>query len=499
MSSLVNNQRLSGSWFFLVLALAFCGLYLFNISGWLIHDDEGTDLYEAWQLQLGHVPGVDFVAEQQPLFLSIGKTGMNLFDNDVLALRTIAALQVLGGAFFLGFVIYQIWQQYAAAIATGVILTSGLVFEQARLYRPDPMMFGWELFGLGFVLLAVRSGKRPYWFAAGFAYAIAILMKPFGIFPVVGLFFFFIFLFFTQKDRWKQIFLDGVIFSLPFLLVTLGISALLYRGSGFYYQEAFSYHLEMGQQQIFINRLINIGDRYILFFVINAVAAFILPLAFLNRRSKLGTVPMPYKALLLTQLLVPFTFIIISRPLHVRYFMFLVPTIAIFLAIEFEMMFGKILHQKAAAAGYLPLIILVIIVFSALSTFPRVAERVTRTENGTLQLAQFIDEHTLLSDIVVSDYAGLNFHAKRQSIYEASIIAGGQIGSGVITGSLLIEKIESTQAKLILVHVQGGDPPPHQLTHLIDFPVFEAYLADNYEMIRIFDRGGQQIEIYERK
>ncbi|MCA9918319.1 MAG: hypothetical protein KC445_10225, partial [Anaerolineales bacterium] len=346
---------------------------------------------------------------------------------------------------------------------------------------------------------ALKSAKRAYWSAAGFAYGVAILMKPFGIFPVVGLVFFFAYLLLTQKENWKPIILDGFYFSIPFLLTTLGASALLYSKTGFYYQEAFGYHLEMGQQQIFINRLINIGDRYILFFVINAVAAFILPLVFLNRRSKLGKVAMPYKILLLTQLLVPITFAVISRPLHVRYFMFLIPTLAIFLAIELDMLFRKMASEKPDTTKFSPLIILLFIVFSALSTFPRVIERLTRKEDGTIQLAQFIDELTTPSDVVVADYAGLNFHAKRQSIYEASIIAGGQIGDGIITGALLIEKIELTQAKLVLVHVKGGDPPPHQLTHLIDFPLFEAYLADKYEMVRLFDRGEQLIEVYERK
>lgn len=484
------------SWL-LLLAVAMLGLYLFNISGWLIHDDEGTDLYEAWQLQIGHQPGVEFVAEQQPLFLQIGKFGMDLFERDVHGLRLISALQVLAGAFFLGGVLYKIWGRYVAAVAVGVTLTSGLVYEQARLYRPDPMMFGWELLGLGFVLLALNGGKRPYWAAAGFSYGVAILMKPFGIFPVVGLFFFFIYLFYTNRNHWLNIFLDGLTFALPLLIMSLGVSLLLYRSTGFYYQEAFSYHLAMGEQSLF-NRLINIGDRYLLFIVINAVSIFILPLAFLNRRAKLGETTSFYKALFLSQFLVPLTFVLFTRPLHVRYWMFLVPILAILLAIEVDKLFKKILKEKPQFS-LLPLFVFIIVLFSVLSTFPGVIDRLIRTETGTLQLAQFIAEHSNPADIVVSDYAGLNFHAKRQSIYEASIIAGGQIGSGGITGSLLIEKIEETQAELVLVHVEGGNPPPHQLTHLIDFEVFKTYLDEKYGLITTFDRGGQMIEIYERQ
>ncbi|MCP4416554.1 MAG: hypothetical protein GY805_08025 [Chloroflexi bacterium] len=493
------RNTLKNNWFLWLTLLLFCGLYLFNISGWLIHDDEGTDFYEIWQLQTGHQPGVDFVAEQQPLFLLIGKTGLNLFENEILALRTIAALQVLGGAFFLGWVVYKIWGNHVAAITVGVTLSSGLVYEQARLFRPDPMMFGWELFGLGFVLLAVLEGKRPYWGLAGICYGVAILMKPFGIFPVVGLSFFFIYQFYAQRERWSDIFANGLTFATPFLLTSLGISLLLYNHLGFYYQEAFGYHLAMGEKRSLINQLINIGDRYLLFFVINAVAAFILPLAYLNRRANQARIKPFYKALLLPQLFVPLVFVVITRPLHVRYFMFLVPTLALLLALEVNKLYGKIKMEQPQFVKYSPLLSLILIGFSIFSTFPSISQRLAQAEGDTLRLAQLIQSRTTPDEIVIADYAGLNFHAKRQSIYEASIIAGGQIGGGIVTGALLIERMEETEAKLILVHVEGGNPPPHQLTHLIDFPLFEAYLAEKYEMIEVFDRANQLIEIYERR
>ena len=361
------------------------------------------------------------------------------------------------------------------------------------------MMFAWQLFGLGMVLLAIYEGKRPYWSLAGFCYGTAILMKPFGIFPVVGLLLFFIYQFYTDRKRWVEIFADGLAFALPFLLTSLGISVLLYSNLGFYYQEAFGYHLQMGEQRILINRFIILGDRYLIFLVINAVMAFILPLAYLNRRSKQAQIEPLYKALLLTQLLVPLFFVLITRPLHLRYFMFLVPILALFLALEVNKFFYKIQEEQPKLAQYLPFFIFVMIGFSIFATFPNIPQRLTRKEGDTMRLAQLIQEETSPNDVVVADYAGLNFHAKRQSIYEASIIAGGQIDGGIVTSALLIKRMEETEAKLFLIHTEGGSIPPHQLNHLIDFPVLETYLAQKYKLIDVFDRAGQRIEIYERQ
>ncbi|MCB9008903.1 MAG: hypothetical protein H6656_16340, partial [Ardenticatenaceae bacterium] len=62
----------SNNWLLLGLTILCAGLYLANIGGWLMHDDEGTDFYEIWRLAEGEQPGIDFLAEQQPLYLLSG-------------------------------------------------------------------------------------------------------------------------------------------------------------------------------------------------------------------------------------------------------------------------------------------------------------------------------------------------------------------------------------------------------------------------------------------
>ncbi|WP_420631474.1 ArnT family glycosyltransferase [Candidatus Leptofilum sp.] len=497
---LPNKTQKDSPWFFVIIAAAFVGLYLFNISGWLIHDDEGTDLYEVWQLSIGKQPGIDFVAEQQPLFLTIGQSLLNLSEDSVTAVgyvRLASAIQVLAGAIFLGFVVKQLWDVPTAVLTLGVTLTSGLIYEQARLYRPDPMMFAWELFGLGFVLLAVKLGKRPYWAAAGVAYGIAVLTKLFGIFPVIGLVFFFLYLFIKQPQQWQEHLRNGIAFSIPFLLVSGGVSLLLYSQLGFYYQEVFNQHLSLGQEKTILDQMIITVSTYLSFILVNMVFLFILPLLIMNRRSGESNIGFPENAIVNTQLIVPLLFIFITRPIFPRYFMFLAPTLSLILALQLKGFFNKISSSNKNANPIISVLVVVTIIFGSIVTFPNIYRRLVRQENDTIALAHFIQDHTAPNDIVVSDYASLNFHAERESIYEASIIAGGRIGGGIVTGELLIKQMEETQTELVLVHVAGGTP--HQLIKLIDFELFQSYLDENFELITVFNRTEQKIEVYARK
>jgi 4-amino-4-deoxy-L-arabinose transferase-like glycosyltransferase len=481
----------------LILFALFAVLYLANIDGWLMHDDEGTDFYEVWQLQAGQRPGEDYIAEQQPLYLIIGSTLITAFDRSPLPLRLLVAVQLLLGALFLSLIVFRLWGGTVAALALALTLSSGLVYEQARLFRPDPMMLAWEMLGLAALLMAVAQGHKKWWLLAGLSYGTAVLWKPFGVFPIVGLGFYFLHWLWRQPGSWPTIFRDGLLFAGTFLLVSAGVSFVLYSQLGFYYLEPFEQHASLGQGTNLMNQITRTGWGYFAFLFVNSVFVFFVPLWFLNRPPQWHN--QPKVRLLLWQLVTPIIFVAISRPLFIRYLLYLVPVFAILLACHLELAFRKISRQEQPPLKVILPAVTFTLLFAFLTTQPRIVELLLRKESGTLALADYVAAHTQPDDKVLSDYAGINFFANRTSIYEASIIAGSQIAGEIVTGELLTRRIEENHVQMVLIHIKGGDPPAHQLVELVDYDTFRAYIEQHFELLTIFDRAGQQIEIFQRK
>ena len=489
------RQKATIYWAFLFLF--FAAIFFFNIDGWLMHDDEGTDFYEVWQLQQGQQPGVDYIAEQQPLFLISGSTIVDIWGKAPNLLRLLAAVQVLAGAFILGFIIRYIWNDRIGLLAAGLILTSGLVYEQARLFRPDPMMLAWEMIGLGCVLLAVKTRQNRYWLIGGACYGMAFLWKPFGLFPIAGLGFYFLYwLLNSHEDRLAPI-KAGLYFAVPFLIVGGGIALILYGQLGFYYGEPLSQHSALGDEVGFPALAIRMVLAYLFFFLVNAIFLFLGPLWLLNRPK--GWFQVAEHRLLFWQLISPVIFVFVTRPLHIRYFFHLTPVFAILLAYQLNFTFEKFKQARPTFGRFAPIMGVVILLASGLMTRPNIPELLLRQETGTIELANYIQANTRPDQLVVADYAGLNFFADRASIYEASIIAGAQIEGGVVTADLLIGQLEVNDVEMVIVHVEGGDPSPHQLIELAEYDKFQGFINQEYFLATTFDRAGQQLEVYRRK
>ena len=481
----------------LLLFVGFAIVYLFNTAGWLMHDDEGTDFYEVWQLQRGRQPGVDFLAEQQPLFLLVGSTIVDLAGRSPLHLRLLAAIQVLLGALALSLAVHRRWGRAVAIVTLGFTLGSGLVYEQARLFRPDPMMLAWEMAGLGAALLAAKANRPVLWALAGLCYGMAILWKLFGALPVVGLAFYFLELLWRNRTKWTKILVAGLCFALPFLLVSLGVSALLYGKLGFYYLEPFQQHVGLGGETGFLARLAKTVATYVYFFVVNAIFLFILPLWCLNSPHRWRD--RAEVRLLLWQLPSPIVFLTMTRPIYPRYLLYLTPVLAIVLGWQLQIACARISAERPTFSRWVTPIMLLAVALAIAITRPSPPQLLLRRESDTLHLAAYVATRTQPQDKVLSDYAGINFFADRDSIYEASIIAGGRIRGQVITGELLIARIEQDEVNTILIHIAGGDPPPYHLIELIDYDSFRRYVTDHFDLLTIFDRAGQKIEVYQRR
>lgn len=477
------------------LLVGFILLYAINLGGWLMDDDEGAAFYEAWQLAEQQSAGVDFIAENQPLFLLSGAQLIDFLGNNPIPLRLLSVTQLLGGAFLLGWAVYRIQGGLTAVLAIGFTLLSGLVYQNARIFRPDAMMLGWEMAGLAAVFLAVTSHRDRWWGVAGACYGTAVLWKLFGLIPVVGLIFYFLYWLYRDRPNWRIIIRAGILFSIPFLLIAALGSLILYGQTGFYYTEAFAYHAQMEQGVNFFLRAGRNLLAFLLFFWPGLLYLAIFPLWFVNRR--LSKPYPPIMPVLLTQLLTVSLFIFVTRPVHIRYFIYLVPVFAVLLAWQLNILWVQSQKDvKPRWGNYL--FMAVILGLTLLLSQPNLWGQLTRHETGTQQLADYVAAQTPPGTAVLSDYATINFLADRPSVYEASIIAGGQINSGAVTGERLIKSIEERHVQMVLIHVEGGDPFPHQLVSLYDYDAFRAYLDDHFVMSGTFERNGQIIEIFQR-
>jgi 4-amino-4-deoxy-L-arabinose transferase-like glycosyltransferase len=480
----------------LILLAAFAVAYTSNLAGWLISDDEGSDFYEVWQFQEGKTPGVDFLAEQQPLYLFIGKAVIAAAGRNPAALRFVSVVQLILGVTVLTLTLRYLFNNSVALLSALLILTCGLIVQLGRLFRPDPMMLAWEMVGLSLAMVAAQYGRRRWWAAAGAAYGIALLFKPFAVFPLVGLVFYFLYEFWRRRQEWQVVFLDGLAFAAAFLLVGGGISALLHSQTGWYYLEAFNQHVSLGQGAPLSGRLSIMLRYYGALFIVNGVFLGILPLWFVNRR-------LPWQApaairLLISQLASPLIFLGITRPVFLRYYVFMIPVLAILLAWQLATMWQKISQDYPRLHRLAPLFALMLTLFLLWTTQPKPITLITRRETDTLALAALVAQNTTAADKVLSDYAEINFHAGRPSIYEASIIAAGRIQGRIMTGQLLIERMEAEKVNLVLIHVPGGTRPPDHLYYLYDYDRFRAYLESHYRLLTTFDRAGQLIEIHQR-
>ena len=484
-------------WGLLLLVIALSGLYLANMDGWLMDDDEGAAFYEAWRLEEGERPGVDFLAEQQPLFLLAGSGAISLFGRDPGFLRALSAVQVLAGALLLSVVVFRLFGDRTAALSLGLILTSSMVFEQAHLFRPDGMMLGWEMAGLAFILIAVNGKRRRWWAVAGSCYAVAVLWKLFGVFPLVGLAIYFLDRLRREPENRIATLKDSVAFGVPFLLLGIGVSVVLYGILGFYYPEALAYHAAMERDIAIWLRTGRNLIVFLLFFWVGIVFLFFWPLWFVNRRS--AWQQREEIRLLLWQLPSLLLFSIVPRPIHVRYFLYLIPVFSLLLASQVELTLTEISKQFTAVARYKLLLVLMVVVLAALTARPDLVTLVTRHESDTVALANYVAQETQTDDVVLSDYATINFLANRPSIYEVPAIAGGQIESGAVTAAGLVDRIEESGVEMVLVHVAKGNPTPHQLVNLDDYEGFRHYLDQWFSLVTVFDRNGQLIEVYKRR
>jgi 4-amino-4-deoxy-L-arabinose transferase-like glycosyltransferase len=458
------------------------GLYFHNIGGWLINDDEGTFLYQAWRVSEGDRPYVDFFTSHNPLFLYTAGTLMGLSGRSISAIRAVSVLLTMTSAFIVFLLARRFLSVEGAWLAMLTFLLHPEVFFCGRFLYAEPFMLFFDMLGLYLFDRGWNERRSKLLAVAGLSFGIATFYKPMGLLPLVGCGLWAIIDIWRQRTNWRSLIAQGMAFLLPFvLLVGLLFLSFMHRESAFY-TSAVGVHLIQGQE---LGRMQVVGKgvvfllRYFVYYV--SLIVFALPAAWTSRRDNRRGI------LIAWQLPTALIFLFLSLDLYSRHLFYLIPSLAILFALALDPL------RRWAGRSFL----FVAVIGAVLLPWTMEDTMLTmRTEQDTASIAELIRSRIDEAAYLLSDYQELNFHAARRSTYLGAEISRGMVGSEQITGERLIEEIKKYQVEMVILDVSSETA--HQLVNLTDYERFHAYVKENFELVGRFPRSVQLLEIYVR-
>ena len=117
-------------------------------------------------------------------------------------------------------------------------------------------------------------------------------------------------------------------------------------------------------------------------------------------------------------------------------------------------------------------------------------------EHTTQTWVEYIQAHTAPDAVVMSDYPGLNFYARRRTTPLAAGISRGAASSGQIMGADLIREIQEYDVQMVLLNVAHG---AHQFVRLQDYSAFKHYLQTHFFLAERRKYDYRLLEIYARQ
>ena len=480
-------QKKQNFWF-VTIGVGVLVLLLVNINGWQLEDDEGTALYAIWRFAEGEKPYIDFASTKAPLYLLIGKYAVQLVGNDLLLLRLFSAFSIAFALGTLAWVIKPVYGSLAAFTFWCWTILTPEIYHLARLFRTDSLMLLFLFLALAALFYFTQNKHRVSLIGSGFFFGAALLCKILTIMPLLGGGLW-LALFAWQRRGWQKGLGD---------LLTFSISVIGFGGMGYILTEwlapgSISYVLgSPGEYSLPIFLRIAKGIVGWLFFLLyNPLILFaVLSLIFFTRKQ----FEKPENQFWLAQIIGSAPFFLISGPPYSRYLAYVIPSLIILLLLNIVSIKERFLKQQYAFPSFALLLIIAIPLFMG---FPS-RHLLLNSESDTQELAAWIAAHTGPDDVVVSDYAELNFHAGRRSIPKQGVISNNWARTELVTGELLKTQMEVTEARLVLLHVPGGTQAPDHMFHMVDYDEFRAYLQQKFTLVMVFDRAGQQIEVYQR-
>ena len=464
----------------LVMAL----LYLYNLGGWLINDDEGVFLYQAWRTSLGEIPYVDFYSSRLPLFTYSGSLLMRFLGPSPLGVRAVSAGLILLAGLFIFLTGRKLFCTSIGLLAMLVFLLYPTVHHSGRYHMPDNYMVFWEAMGLYFFCkgYAEEDHSRGFMVIAGLAFGLSTLYKLFGLLPLAGCLLALGWRWLKgQSSRPRTLFLGLALLS-PYLILTGGVLGYYFFAVPTFCRNVIGVNTVVGSQPSWLSIVLRGIVFYIAHFLSNS-SLLILALPAAVQVSKRGNVCQ----VLAWQIPTVLAFLLIPRELHNRHLMYLLPSLVLLFAAALRPLLGQP-RRSFLAVSLIGAVCFPWLVADSL--------RVGRIDDDTRELVTLIRSRTSPDDYILSDYGELNFYAQRPTTYWGAEISKAVALSGLTSGAQLIEEIEAYDVCMVLM--DSSPKTAHHLVSLPDYADFRRYVQQHFELIRCFPRHDQVIEVYQR-
>ncbi len=459
--------------------------YFYNLTGWRIYDDEGEYLYQVWRITEGSLPYRDFLTPQLPLFLFSGSTIMKLAGGSLVAMRTYSVLLAFGTAGFLLIIGRRFSGLLTGMLAAILFLLHSDVFRETRIFRNEPLFLFLITGGLLATSWSQESGRRTRLALAGLLFGLATLVKLFGVLPAGGIALWLTWEAWRKRVRIQTLTADLAAFLLPLATAITLVALLFIALEPKFLDYVLGHHLDQGSQLSTLEIAADKLQLFIQYFrghpVYLAIAFVSAGLALANEdRYQLWTWQVPLML----------AFLILSRQLGQRHFMFLIPAFSILaariLASSFQDRDRPILRLGALFA-------LIMIMWPWVKlNFDRAGWK----DEATGQIVDSIEELTDSDELILADDIGLAFYSKRQTTFSGAALSHGAVTSGQITGEQLITEITDKDVQLVIV--DESLLTGNHLVFLRDYPRFHRFLEANFEPQPLYRRDFQELRLWTR-
>ena len=492
-----HSRRTVGRW----LPIALAAIVLFSatayhthrLTEWLAYDDEGGYLYAAWRITLGEVPYRDFLTPQMPGFLYPGALVLAVCDYSVGAARASMAALVLATGALLFVTVAHLRGGWTAFLAVGLFVVQRDVFWAARFFRPEAPMLFWGILGL-YLFVRGHPQRRTLLLAlSGACFGLAVMSKLFGALYVGGIGLFVLATGIRTRD-WRDMLKTGLAVAIPFVVIAGGMALVWTAITPRFVPSVLGHHVRQGAGTPWlqvVQKTLKLYLDYVRGQPIYALLTALGLVAALRERDRAMEAP---ACLLATAL----AFMGMTRGLKGRHLTYLVPVFASFASGGLVRLYGAIARSDAGwprtSAAYATVVVLL-----GAAVWPHVQHnRMVSSweEHDTDAWVELIQSRTHPADIVMSDYPGLNFYARRATTPLAAGISRGAASSGQITGRDLIREIEEQDVKMVLLNVAQG---AHQFARLLDYETFKGYVQTHFSLAERREFDYRLMEVYSRQ